>query len=161
GQPLFDDGTNGDVAAADGVYSFEVSVAFAATPGTKSLPFTVTDAAARTGTGTIPLLVQAPPVITPIHDVQGSGDLSPFTGQIGTIEGIVPARRFNNGFFVQAPDAEVDSDAATSEGIFVFTSSAPPAAAAVGNRVRVTGTVQEFSPVADPASPTETEIGSP
>jgi predicted extracellular nuclease len=161
GQPLFDDGTNGDVMAADGLFSFAVSVAFATTPGIKSLPFTVTDAAARTGAGAIALVVQAPPVITPIHDVQGSGDLSPFTGQMVTIEGIVTARRFNNGFFVQAPDAEVDSDAATSEGIFVFTSSAPPPAAAVGNRVRVTGTVQEFAPSTDSASPTETEIVSP
>lgn len=161
GQPLFDDGTNGDAVAADGIYSLAVSVAFATTPGTKSLPFTVTDSAGRVGTGEVALLVQAPPVITPIHDIQGSGDLSPFDGQIVTTEGIVTARRFNNGFFVQAPDAEADADQATSEGIFVFTSSAPPAAAAVGNRVRVTGTVQEFAPATDLASPTETEIVSP
>jgi len=161
GQPLFDDGTNGDVVSADGIYSLAVNVAFATTPGAKSLPFSVTDAAARTGNGAIALLVQAPPVITPIHDIQGSGDVSPFTGQIVTTEGIVTARRFNNGFFVQAPDAETDTDPATSEGIFVFTSSAPPAAAAVGNRVRVTGTVQEFAPTTDSASPTETEIVAP
>ena len=38
-----------------------------------------------------------------------------------------------NGFFIQTPDADVDADPNTSEGVFVFTSSAPPAAAAVGN----------------------------
>jgi hypothetical protein len=160
-QPVFDDGSSGDAVAGDLVFSFAIDVAFAVTPGAKSLPFTATDAAARTGSGSIALIVQAPPVLTPIHDLQGTGNTSPFNGQIVTIEGIVTARRFNNGFFVQLPDAEADGDPATSEGLFVFTSSAPPAAAAVGNRVRITGTVQEFAPSTDPASPTETEIVTP
>ncbi len=161
GQSLFDDGTHGDAVAGDLVYSLAVNVAFATAPGTKSLPFTVVDAAARTAAGSIALVVQAPPVLTAIHDIQGSGAFSPVNAQIVTTEGIVTARRFNNGFFIQAPDAEADADPATSEGLFVFTSSAPPAAAAVGNRVRVTGTVQEFAPSTDPNSPTETEIVSP
>src|SRR6185503_1341111 len=46
-----------------------------------------------------------------------------------------------------------------SDGVFVFTSSAPPAAAVVGNDVCVTGTVQEFIPSQDPGSPPATEIG--
>ena len=49
----------------------------------------------------------------------------------------------------------------TSEGIFVFTSGAPPAAAAVGNLVQVTGTVSEFVPGADPLQPPLTELTSP
>ena len=36
--------------------------------------------------------------------------------------------------------ANDDGDPATSDAVFVFTSSAPPATAAVGNRVRVTAT---------------------
>ena len=69
------------------------------------------------------------------------------------------AIRFNNGFFIQSPDDEADADSSTSEGIFVFTSSVPPADAAVGNRVRVSGTVAEF--LADAGSLTATEIISP
>src|SRR5262249_1132249 len=71
------------------------------------------------------------------------------------------ALRFNNGFFIQTPDNQIDADPNTSEGIFVFTSAPPPAAAAVGNLVRVVGTVQEFVPASDPSSPPSTEIASP
>ncbi|MBK9088911.1 MAG: hypothetical protein IPL90_07645 [Holophagales bacterium] len=95
---------------------------------------------------------------TPIHDLQGTGASSPFAGQSVTTTGVVTALR-TNGFYLQAPDSEADADPATSEGVFVFTSSAPPSTAAVGNRVRVTGTVVEYRPSADPASPPLTEIG--
>jgi len=84
--------------------------------------------------------------LTPIAQIQGSGLLSPLNGSIVTTEGVVTAQKFNNGFFLQTADGEVDGNPATSEGIFVFTSTAPPATAAVGNRVRVTGTVTEFTP---------------
>jgi hypothetical protein len=95
-----------------------------------------------------------------IHDVQGPGAASPFVGQAVTVEGLVTALR-SNGFFLQAPDAEADADPATSEGIFVFTSSAPPAAATVGSRVSVSGTVVEFVPGADPQQPPMTELSAP
>ena len=46
--------------------------------------------------------------------------------------------------------------------MFVFTSSEPTASAAVGSRVRVTGTVLEYRPSSDPSSPPLTEIaGNP
>lgn len=96
----------------------------------------------------------------PIHDVQGAGAGSPRAGQAVTTTGIVTGVK-SNGFFLQAPDAEADADPATSEGIFVFTSSAPPSAAVVGNRVRVAGSVLEYRPSSDPTSPPLTEIGSP
>lgn len=96
----------------------------------------------------------------PIHDVQGAGAESPRAGQTVTTTGIVTGVK-SNGFFLQAPDAEADADPATAEGVFVFTSSTPPSAAVVGNRVRVTGSVVEYRPSADPTSPPLTEIGSP
>ncbi len=82
--------------------------------------------------------------VVAIPQIQGSGLTSPLVGTIVTTEGIVTAQKFNNGFFLQA--ANDDGNPATSEGIFVFTSTAPPATAAVGNRIRVTGTVVEFTP---------------
>ncbi|HKP87485.1 MAG TPA: hypothetical protein VJZ26_15390, partial [Blastocatellia bacterium] len=94
----------------------------------------------------------------PIHTIQGNSTASPFAGQVVTTAGIVTASK-SNGFFLQTPDAQADLDPNTSEGVFVFTSSAPPAAAAVGNSVAVMGTVQEFIPSADLNSPPVTEIG--
>ena len=98
--------------------------------------------------------------LTAIHDIQGPGNSSPIVGSSVTTRGIVTGRK-SNGFFIQEPDATVDADPATSEGILVFTSSAPPAAAAVGALVQVTGTVAEFVPAADPLQPPLTELTGP
>lgn len=77
-----------------------------------------------------------------IHAIQGNGAASPFVNQDVTTSGIVTARK-SNGFFLQEPDASVDLDPATSEGIFVFTSSAP--AVAVGDAVTISlGSIVEF-----------------
>jgi Putative Ig domain/Calx-beta domain len=98
--------------------------------------------------------------IVQIHDIQGNGSSSPINGATVTTEGIVTALKNNNGFFLQTPDADVDADPSTSQGIFVFTSSAPPASAVVGNRVRVTGTVTEFTPSTNLNQRSITEIVS-
>ncbi|HRO26513.1 MAG TPA: Calx-beta domain-containing protein, partial [Luteimonas sp.] len=92
-----------------------------------------------------------------ISAIQGSGQVSPYNGLSVATTGIVTARK-NNGFFLQTADGEDDGNPATSEGIFVFTSTTPPASAAVGNRVLVQGTVTEFIPAADPHQLPLTEI---
>lgn len=99
-------------------------------------------------------------VIVPIHDIQGNGNFSPLAGQSVTTRGIVTGRR-GNGFFLQTADADVDADPATSQGIFVFTSTAPPADAQIGNALFVSGTVIEFVPAADPGQLSLTEITGP
>jgi predicted extracellular nuclease len=132
----------------------------AATPaGTYSVPIVWTndDVSPQTATCTVNVVVTA---TTAIHDIQGSGMTSPLVSTIVTTRGVVTALR-SNGFFLQTPDAQADADPNTSEGIFVFTSSAPPVSAAVGNDLTVTGTVQEFIPSTDPLSPPATELGSP
>ena len=93
-----------------------------------------------------------------IHDIQGESHLSPLNGMLVTnVNGIVTAKR-SNGFYMQDPNP--DSNEATSEGIFVFTSSAP--SVSVGDAVRVGGTVQEFrSGGASSTNLTTTEIGTP
>ena len=98
--------------------------------------------------------------VVQIHDIQGNGLTSPLNGATVTTEGIVTALKFNNGFFLQTADGSVDADPNTSQGIFVFTSTAPPATAAVGNRVRVTGTVTEFTPTTNLNQLSITEIVS-
>ncbi|MCC3768308.1 endonuclease/exonuclease/phosphatase family protein [Streptomyces sp. UNOC14_S4] len=82
-----------------------------------------------------------------IHDIQGSTRISPFAGrQVDGVPGVVTAvRAFGSarGFWLQDP--EPDADPATSEGIFVFTGSVTPSVA-VGDDVRVSGTVTEYYP---------------
>jgi len=155
-QMFFDDGTNGDVMAGDNIFSYQATVAMGTPTGPKTLPFTVADAQMRSSTGNISLTVTGPPVS--IHDIQGSGSSSPLMGQLVTTSGIVTGLK-SNGFFIQEPSADANPN--TSEGVFVFTSSAPPAGAAIGNNVTVLGTVAEFIPAAEPNSPPLTELTSP
>jgi hypothetical protein len=109
------------------------------------------------GTGTIS---NDDVTLTPIHAIQGNGATSPLVGTSVSTAGIVTGRK-SNGFFIQTGDGEDDGDDATSEGVFVFTSTAPPAAAAVGNVVLVTATVAEYVPAADPYQLPMTELTSP
>jgi predicted extracellular nuclease len=90
-----------------------------------------------------------------IANIQGSGLTSPLVGQTVSTQGIVTALA-SNGYFLQTPDASIDSDINTSEGIFVFTNSAPTVT--VASLVTSTGVVTEFKPSNDPNSRTITEI---
>lgn len=95
-----------------------------------------------------------------IYEIQGSGPVSPMVGQTVTSSGVVTALK-RNGFFLQTPDGETDGDDRTSEGLFVFTSTTPPATIARGNLVQVSGRVTEFRPASDLASPPLTELTDP
>lgn len=95
--------------------------------------------------------------LTPIHDIQGPGAASPLVGSSIHTRGIVTGLK-SNGFFMQEPDASVDANPLTSEGVFVFTSAAPPASAAIGNLVQVAATVVEFVPATDLFQPPLTEL---
>ncbi|WP_055534115.1 endonuclease/exonuclease/phosphatase family protein [Streptomyces graminilatus] len=97
-----------------------------------------------------------------IHDIQGTTRLSPLAGQkVTDVAGIVTGVRTygsSKGFWIQ--DTAPDADPATSEGVFVFTSSKPTVA--VGDSVTVTGTVSEFVPGgATSGNQTVTEIVKP
>ena len=87
---------------------------------------------------------------TPIYEVQGSGLVSPLVGTEVALEGIVVGDFQNNtaldngdlnGFHVQDPTG--DSDAATSDGIFIYAPGAVDVT--VGNAVRVRGMVSEYN----------------
>ncbi len=83
--------------------------------------------------------------VTPIGQVQGSGETSPLVGQRTTVRGVVvgdyegpfPALR---GFYLQDPKG--DGDPATSEGIFVFNGGNQDLVQ-LGDLVTVTGNVGE------------------
>jgi predicted extracellular nuclease/plastocyanin/subtilisin-like proprotein convertase family protein len=93
-----------------------------------------------------------------IREIQGATHRSPYEGQIvNNVPGIVTARG-TNGFWMQDPTA--DANDATSEAIFVFTSTAPPVN--VGDSVLVSGNVAEFRPGgATSTNLTTTELTSP
>jgi predicted extracellular nuclease len=83
-----------------------------------------------------------PPVDAKIHDIQGAAHRSPLEGkQVANVTGVVTVEG-SNGFWFQDP--QPDADPATSEGLFVFTSSAPTVS--VGDAVTVEGSVAEFRP---------------
>jgi predicted extracellular nuclease len=93
-----------------------------------------------TGTATVTIANNAP-ANTPIPAIQGLGDTSPLAGQtVNSTDNIVTAV-VSNGFVIQAR-APGDGNPATSDAMFVFTSSAPTVA--VGDVVDVRGRVGDF-----------------
>jgi predicted extracellular nuclease len=80
-----------------------------------------------------------------ISEIQGAGETSPLVGREVTVEAVVTGVTTSasgvTGYFLQEEDADADGDAATSEGIYVFDRDAT---VSVGDRVRVTGEVDEF-----------------
>jgi predicted extracellular nuclease len=107
----------------------------------------LTVAAVCSVTSTVVLTSPAHADSVRVHDIQGSTRLSPYAGkQVTDVTGIVTGVRgygSSRGFWIQDP--RPDSDPATSEGVFVFTSSTPKGVA-VGDAVSVSGTVTEYVP---------------
>ncbi len=112
---------------------------------------------ARAQTAAITTPTPAPGTLH-IHDIQGAGHISPYKDRIvRQVPGIATALR-STGFYLQDPNP--DSNDATSEGIFVFTTSAPTVA--VGDSLLVSGTVTEYrSGGGASANLSITEIGAP
>ncbi len=98
-----------------------------------------------------------PPVSAKIHDIQGAAHTSPLVGKkVQDVTGVVTAVS-TNGFWMQDP--QPDTNPATSEGVFVFTSGKPTVTA--GNALTVAGKVTEYRPGGDPNNLTTTEISAP
>lgn len=98
--------------------------------------------------------------ITSIPAIQGSGTSSRMVGQNVTTRGVV-TKLTNNGFFMQDPVG--DGNPLTSDGIYVFSSSAP--SVAVGQLIQLSGTVAEYNTGAasnaDTAARPVTQLVSP
>ncbi len=97
---------------------------------------------------------------TLISSVQGAGANSPLLGNNVSIEGVVVADFQNSdqlgGFFVQEEDAQADGNSQTSEGIYIASTTA----VAIGDRVRVSGTVAETFGLTQLSSTTVTVCAS-
>lgn len=87
-----------------------------------------------------------PPPVTPtvpsleIPAIQGTGATSAYVGQVVRTSGVV-TRLTNNGFYLQA--LQGDGQEATSDGLYVFTNTAPTVSA--GQLIQLNGTVAEFA----------------
>ncbi|WP_153116386.1 ExeM/NucH family extracellular endonuclease [Rhodocyclus tenuis] len=125
-------------ASADGeAATVTLNVADNLAPGSYAVTVNFANDEAQSASCTVDVSVSG---ITPIHAIQGSGATSPLVGQKVTTEGVV-TRLTNAGFFMQGETP--DDDETTSEGIYVYTGSAPTVA--VGQRLRVAATVVEYA----------------
>ncbi|WP_336822414.1 lamin tail domain-containing protein [Sporosarcina sp. USHLN248] len=83
-----------------------------------------------------------------IHDIQGSGHVSPFNNQmVEGIEGIVTYKYELNGstyYHIQTPDDERDGDLNTSEAVVLY-SGKDVWKLSIGDLVSVTGQVSEYA----------------
>ncbi len=129
-------------AASGNGGSASVRLSLANTVAAGSYPVVVnfSNNASQAATCTINVSVAAlSPSFTPIYSIQGSGATSSLLGTRIT-RGVVTQVN-NNGYYIQ--DAVGDGNAATSDGVFVFTGSAP--FVSPGQLVQITGTVTEFN----------------
>lgn len=119
-----------------------------------SLPVAWSNNQGQSATCTLVVTVSG---VTRIYAIQGSGPTSPLVGTSVTTQGVV-TKLSNNGFFLQ--DAVGDGNPSTSDGIFVFTSTAPTVS--LGQLLQLSGTVTEFNSGAagnaDTAAHTVTEL---
>ena len=100
-------------------------------------------AACNGSAGTPPAVDPDNPGGVSIAAIQGEGAASPMEGQTVTVEGVVTGdfqdtdsdvRNNLGGFFIQAESP--DSNAMTSDGIFVFDGNKPFVDVGIGDRIR-------------------------
>jgi predicted extracellular nuclease len=111
------------------------------------------------GAGVLDFTIAAPLVPITIGEIQGLGHTSLYAGSTVLTNGVVTAID-TNGFYIQSASGATDGDSRTSDGIFIFTSTAPNSVA-IGDLVQVSGTVSEFRPGGDLRNLTITQIISP
>ncbi len=80
--------------------------------------------------------------VAEIFEIQGSGLTSPYADQVVRSNANIVTALDTDGFYMQTPDGRDDADVFTSNGIFVYTGSAPTVS--VGDQVNVLGEVIEF-----------------
>ena len=97
-----------------------------------------------------------PPVEKEIHEIQGNGLASPFSGQTVLTRNNVVTAVVSNGYFIQDPTPDADPE--TSNGLHVFTGSAPTVA--VGDLIDVQGNITEFFNMTEMTGPTSSTLST-
>ena len=138
-------------AAANTNSNVPLNVSSSVPVGNYSVAIRFTNAKAEQTSCTVAVNVQGESGVTfRIPEIQGPGDTAAHTG-VQTTEGVVTAK-VGSGFFIQ--DEAGDGNPLTSDAIFVFGTGAA-AGVAVGDLVRVTATVTEYTPTGATRSYTE------
>lgn len=121
--------------------SFTLGIAATVPAGSYPLTLRFTNNQGQASQCAVTVDVQAASAAThSIPQIQGGGGSSPYVTTMQRTGGVVTLL-VSNGFYLQDPAG--DGNPATSDGIFVFTSSAPTVS--VGDRISLSATVAEFS----------------
>ena len=132
-------------------FTFTAAIPATAIPAPYTLPCSVEDDQQRSTKFNISFFVLLPlnpacdAAATPISAIQGSGSLSPLTGQIVDVEAIVTGNFQGSdrlsGFYVQTLPGQDDGNSTTSEGLFIYSSTSVNS----GDVTRIRGTVAEYA----------------
>ena len=136
-------------AGADGgSASASLAIDASVTGGSYPVAVTFTNDDGQSGSCTVNVLVSGEQTIS---QLQGSGGASPFNNTVQSTTGVI-TKLLSSGYYIQDPQG--DGDPTTPDAIYVYTGSAS-APGKVGDLVRVTGTVTEYTPTGAPRSYTE------
>jgi predicted extracellular nuclease len=139
--------------AANTASSVPLNVSASVAVGNYAVAIRFTNARAEQASCTVNVAIQGESGVTfTIPEIQGAGATSPHQG-VQTTEGVITAK-VGTGFFMQDERSNGDNDPTTSDAIFVYTGTTP-VNAAVGDLVRVTATVTEYTPTGATRSYTE------
>jgi len=136
-----------------GTATANLSVAASVPAGTYPVTVKFGNDQAQETSCAISVNVAAPAAVThTIPQIQGEGDASPYAGTVQTTEGVVTAK-VGSGFFIQ--DENGDGNPLTSDGLFIFTTAANTGTVQVGDRIRISGSIAEYTPTGATRSYTE------
>jgi predicted extracellular nuclease len=165
-QAFFDDGSNGDVTAEDGIFSYTATPTSDTSVSSNDFQCTITDEEARTGAASISLDVIIP--IGTVNGVVGDTDdgtahRSPFappsgngSGQTVFVQGVIYEKTLQatsfggtyKGFYIQNTAATADGNPNTSDGLFVYMSTFDDLIGGyvpvVGDEVVISGRISEY-----------------
>jgi hypothetical protein len=140
-------------SSAGGTASARLSVAASVQAGSYPVTVKFGNDQGQQASCSIEVGIAAPAGVThTIPQIQGPGATSPYAGTIQTTEGVVTAK-VGSGFFIQ--DQNGDGDPLTSDGVFVYTSAANTGTVQIGDRIRISGSVTDYAPVAGGRAYTE------
>ncbi|MRW82627.1 ExeM/NucH family extracellular endonuclease [Pseudoduganella sp. FT26W] len=138
---------------AGGTATARLSIAASVQAGSYPVTIKFANDQSQDATCAISVSVAAPAAIShTIPQIQGPGNTSPYANTVQTTEGVVTAK-VGSGFFIQDPDG--DGNPLTSDGLFIFTTAANIGTVQVGDKIRISGSIIEYTPSAATRSYTE------